>query len=870
MSRRLDRAAAPWIFTLVLLAFGLEAWAKAPPLTDAQRLKRLQQQLLMSEPAEKRSEFKERREQWRKAKWRKAGGKGQRARKPKAIRTDLTAAVRGAQAGTFDFMAPARTAAREAAAAPSNVLMNDTTGEPLGSCQSEISIASHGNNVVAAWNDGIGIYDSPESDVLGFAYSTDGGETWTDGGAPLVSTNGVWVSDPVVAVNEKTGTFYFCGLVDRPSNGTNSIDVARGGFSGNTFNWTASSPVVTVPNTLALLDKEWMAVDSLSGNLYVSYTYFTSVSDEIRIQRSVTDGQSWTIPITLSSPGDAGYVQGSRPAVGPDGEVYVVWHAIGPSASTLGVGPDFMRVRRSLDFGASYEPEVTAAFVFSNFGSGAPGFNRGIGLTFPGIAVDRSAGPNRGRVYLSWAEAVNFVNDYYPQPGVDPAVSETESNDGALLADAFSPGSILRGVIAQPTNLDYWSWNATQGQTYMFWVDSLAGQLDASLRVFCTNATNPSVTPTYLAFSQNGQGGEDFIAFTAPTTGTYFLRIASYLQGRTGGYRIRSAAHNNSIVSRARDQRDVFVVSSNNGIAWGTPVRVNDSPGWFDDWLPEVAVDGFGRVFVSAYDWRDAVSTCGGGSNAYLYRSVTGGSTWNAGTRISDQTTEWSDDYSDLIPNQGDYIGLYARDSAVFVTWADHRGNRGDPDSYFSRVGDICSGPPVIAQNPTIGTDNIVVTWTVASGTVAQLYRRAGNGAFVDLGQRTATAQDEIVYTDTDVTPGVTYTYRLGITGYCQAFGGEISALIPLPQAPELTLLNVWPNPAQDDLNVSFVLDGSTRPATVSLHDITGREVQAIEVTGQGPYVVSLTSGVQLPPGVYFVRLTQGDVTRSRRVSIFP
>jgi hypothetical protein len=631
---------------------------------------------------------------------------------------------------------------------------------------------------------------------------------------------------------------------------------------------------MTVPNSLALLDKEWIAVDSLSGNLYCSYSYFAGNSDEIRVQRSTTGGQSWNSAITLSSTADAGYVQGSRPSVGPNGEVYVVWHAIGPSSSTIGIGPDFIRVRRSGDFGVSYAAETTPASVFSNFGSGGPGFNRGLGITFPGISVDRSTGPHRGRVYLSWAEAVNFPNDRFPQPGVDPAYSEVESNNGALTANTFTPGMILRGVVATPqpsADLDYFKWDAVQGTTYVFWVDSLSINLDASLRVFCTDAASGSGVPSNLAFSQNGQGGEDLIVFTAPTTATYYLRIASYAQQNTGKYRIRTTVHDTALPGRSRDQRDVFIASSDNGVAWSTPVRANDSPGHFDDWLPEVAVDGRGHVFVDCYDWRDAAALCGGGSNAYLYESTDGAASFGAGVRMSNYTTPWSAVYSTLIPNQGDYIGLFARDSVTFVAWADGR-NGGQPDAFTARLGTICGGPPVTAISAIADPESVVVTWAVPSGTAVELFRRQGSAAVEDsVGPLTANASNQVVYTDTSVVVGNTYTYRLRVPGYCQLYGGAISATIRPPRGPELTILATWPNPANHgDLNVSFVLDGTARPASLALLDISGRQWKRMNLVGQGPYVVSLLQDVEVPPGMYFVRLSQGGVNRSRRVSIFP
>ena len=658
MARGLGGLAAFFILSFACACFVLEARAQST-LTDAQRIKQLQRQILLREHAERRAELRERREAWKE--WK--SGRGYRLRAPENAMGDLVP------------YAPPTSPVSPSGPVPPNVQMNDATGESPGTTQSEVSIAAAGNHVVALWNDAAGIFNG--GDVLGYGYSNDGGATWTDGGVPANTGIGIWASDPVVVVNEKTGAFYACGLADQPGNATNAIAMVRGSFSGNSFSWSAPHIVAQVPNSLALLDKEWMAVDSLSGNLYVSYTYFFGATDEIRFQRSTDDGHTWSSPITLSSNVDAGLVQGSRPAVGPNGEVSVVWHAIGPSNNDIGIGPDFLRVRRSADFGTSFASQTTAASLFSNFGSGAPGFNRGVGITFPGIAVDRSSGPHRGRVYLSWPEAVSFPNDSYPRPGVDPAVSEIENNNAGALATPFTPGSIVRGTIALTNDLDYFAWSAVQGETYVFWLDSLALNLDASLRVFCTDAGQG--TGTNIAFSQNGHGGEDIVVFTAPTTATYYVRVASYSQASTGRYRIRTVRHDASLPARARDQRDAFVAFSDDGLSWSTPVRANDSPGYFDDWLPEVAVDRQGTVLLALYDWRDTIAQCGGGSNAYLDRSGDGGLTWSAGQRMSDQSTVWSQVYDVLIPNQGDYIGLFAG-SSTHLAWAD--GRNGDADVF--------------------------------------------------------------------------------------------------------------------------------------------------------------------------------------------
>src|SRR5207249_2479614 len=107
-------------------------------------------------------------------------------------------------------------------------------------------------------------------------------------------------------------------------------------------------------------------------------------------------------------------------AAWPTGQVYVTWFQYGP------IDVDYMKVRKSTNLGASFAAEVVADPMYSNFGTGAPGFNRDHGLNFPSIAVDRSTGPHRGRVYLAWNESVNWYDDPLGGSG---SLSEVEPDD---------------------------------------------------------------------------------------------------------------------------------------------------------------------------------------------------------------------------------------------------------------------------------------------------------------------------------------------------------------------------------------------------------------------------------------------------------
>src|SRR5262245_58214649 len=95
---------------------------------------------------------------------------------------------------------------------PNSIVNNRAADTAPASGQCEESIASFGSNVVAAWNDGEGF--ATATSTQGYGYSVNDGLTWTDGGTPPATNVGAWTSDPVIAVNEKTGDFYYAALCE--------------------------------------------------------------------------------------------------------------------------------------------------------------------------------------------------------------------------------------------------------------------------------------------------------------------------------------------------------------------------------------------------------------------------------------------------------------------------------------------------------------------------------------------------------------------------------------------------------------------------------------------------------------------------------
>src|SRR5205085_3405191 len=183
-------------------------------------------------------------------------------------------------------------------------LVNDRTGD-LGTTQSEVSVAAHGLDVLAAWNDGA---TAEPPGPMGFGFSRDGGHTWRDGGVfPLGGGVALWESDPTIAV-DAAGTFFVGGLVISSPPSRNALAVVSGAFADTGFVWGVPTVVRAVRDTLP--DKLWLTIDPASGVLHLAYTTFvltrTSITDWIDLQSSRDGNRTWDPPVKLSDPAEDG------------------------------------------------------------------------------------------------------------------------------------------------------------------------------------------------------------------------------------------------------------------------------------------------------------------------------------------------------------------------------------------------------------------------------------------------------------------------------------------------------------------------------------------------------------------------------------
>jgi len=278
--------------------------------------------------------------------------------------------------------------------------------------QSETTIGVHGSNVVVGFNDSQAalLALTAGADLTGYAYSTDGGSSFTDAGSLPNAPAFINLGDPWLGT-DRSGNFYYSNLMIDGTTGDLDIGVAKSTNGGKTF---AAPTKVSPSNDLFYFgDKDALAVGpdpttKTSDDIYVAwddqfldqnFNFFTGLP----VARSTDGGQTWHVTYADKVPADTtgcSFTQyiGATPAVAPSGTLYVAAEKIsvddpGCTGGTL----TFSEVLfGSANGGQSFVGHQIATVTETgdlNLGPGMVMRN----LEFPSIAV----APN-GTVYVAW------------------------------------------------------------------------------------------------------------------------------------------------------------------------------------------------------------------------------------------------------------------------------------------------------------------------------------------------------------------------------------------------------------------------------------------------------------------------------------
>jgi hypothetical protein len=309
----------------------------------------------------------------------------------------------------------------------------------LGRSETSIATSPDGSQILVGFNDAQGFCGPPfgapctpenPPGLSGYAFSTDGGLTFTDAGAPPLFNNVFTRGDPWMDRGGlDNATFYYSNLsVDATTGAALGISIHRGHFGKNTFSFTDVHTMnATDPNNNFYDKDSFASAHDGSGAAYASVTNFIAVCGipafgfgRPEVWRTHDGGDTWEGPVVVAPDltfitdptnpecGFTGTVQqATNPAIGPNGEVYVVWGA-GPTFNPGPSSNSTIAVSASFDGGATFGPVTAVANINSTFFNVPVGNNRSSLLEEPWIAVD-TASSHKGRIYVTFTSATGAV-----------------------------------------------------------------------------------------------------------------------------------------------------------------------------------------------------------------------------------------------------------------------------------------------------------------------------------------------------------------------------------------------------------------------------------------------------------------------------
>src|SRR5271165_573563 len=245
----------------------------------------------------------------------------------------------------------------------------------------EPGIVASGSTIVTAFQVGRR-FDGGASNI-GFAISTNGRTSWTNGFLPglTVSAGGTYAaaSDPSVAFDKAHGVWIIASLLI--TSGTDLVAVSR---SADAMNW--GNPIIVSATNDA--DKQWISCDNTSsspffGHCYLAWDDPSQPANGLIWMSTSTDGSlTWSAAVNTASLSTG---IGGQPVAQPNGTVVV------PILSQDGTA---MLAFTSSDGGTTWNATVAIASVTDHV---VAGNMRTIAL--PAAGIDAS-----GRVYVVWQD----------------------------------------------------------------------------------------------------------------------------------------------------------------------------------------------------------------------------------------------------------------------------------------------------------------------------------------------------------------------------------------------------------------------------------------------------------------------------------
>ncbi len=256
---------------------------------------------------------------------------------------------------------------------------------------------NHPDNMVISANY-LSAPDFTQSVFVSDNYNNPTGGSWPILLRYDVFPNGAWndpIGDPSTAY-DTNGKLYVASI----NSGKDSYVLDISATFGSTWD-----PLVNPNVASGYFDKEMLAVDDLPGSPYVNYFYaawtdYGAPNVPIMFNRSIDGGATFQAPIQISAfRGGGANVQS-----GPNGELYICWADYSPTQYLPATGIAFRKAIFQSSVTPVFFPETIAFSIAGITGGFVNHFNDTRVNDFPAMAVDRSCGNYRGRIYITCNE----------------------------------------------------------------------------------------------------------------------------------------------------------------------------------------------------------------------------------------------------------------------------------------------------------------------------------------------------------------------------------------------------------------------------------------------------------------------------------
>ena len=385
---------------------------------------------------------------------------------------------------------------------------------PSPNVQSEVHISIDKNNpnsLVASANTLLGAQGGKVLYNQGYYFTWDGGKTWSGADFLQNAHSQFILGDPATAfannhyaflttINFDLNDFSYGYLFQKSRDGGDTWSFARQGRGDQYFTFGFDKLMIAADNSPS---------SPYVNNFYAAWTDFSIGNGEVLFNMSSDNGKTFTSPVILRT-NIAGFGQGTNVQTGPNGQIYVCWadHAV----LQFPYQADGLGFTASMNGGTSFR---SAKIAFKYDGTrtfpGDDTYNDIRVADFPAMAVDKSWGAHRGRIYVTYPTKEN---------GIGKSIVQIRYSDD----EGYH--------WSKPTTVSI-SWGK---QNFFPWitVDDATGEV--WVVYFSFDKPTKYLTNTYVAHSSDGgatwenQKVSDVAHITAPINNNFFA------QGYAGDY----------------------------------------------------------------------------------------------------------------------------------------------------------------------------------------------------------------------------------------------------------------------------------------------------------------------------------------------